>query len=124
VLSAPVGGVDEVRREQKGQDGRKFNRQMGGEVLCDASAPRVVDEDIEVILQMPTRDGDAVGRHRPCEIPVTHAQGALQHELDPRREMGLVLIADERMTPPQQVRETGLMDRVRKPAIRRLAIAH
>ena len=124
VLGAPVGGVDDIRLEQEREDRGEFNGEMRRELLGDAAAAGAIDEGIELILQMTTRHGDPMRRHLVRARPVAHAQGVLQNPLDARREVPLVLIAYERATAAQQVRETGLMDRVRKPAIRRPAVAH
>jgi hypothetical protein len=94
---------------------------MGGEILHDPSAAWLVDQEIELILQMAARDGDAVRRHPTGAIAVTDAQRALQHGLHAWGEVRVVLIADERTAPAQQMRE---MQRLREFAIRRPAVAH
>ena len=56
---------------------------------------RLVDEDIGLILQMATCNRDPRRGDRAGAIAVAHAQRTLQQRLDARREVALVLIADE-----------------------------
>ena len=90
--------------------------------LVASIASRLVDEDIELILQMATCDRDPMRGDRAGAIAVAHAQRTLQQRLDARREVALVLIADERPTPTQQMRDTGLMHGLSEAAVRRPAI--
>jgi hypothetical protein len=124
VFGAPVGGVDHVGLEQEGEHGRKLDGEMRGEIARDASGARAIDEGIELIVEMPPSDGQAMGRHCATPMAIPGRERALQDALDARREMVLTVIADEEATPPEQMGETRLMNGLIEPAIGRPAIAH
>ena len=123
VFGAPIGRIHDVGGEQEGKHGRKFDGEMGGKLLRDTLSPRTVDEGVELVLQVPAGDGDAVRRDGALKIPVADAQGVLQDPLDARRKAALVVVADQEATAPQQVSETALVKRGRKSPIRRPAVA-
>ena len=68
VFGAPVGGVNRVGVEEEGEDRRKFDGEMRREVPRDAAPAWSVDEGIELILQMPARDGDAIRLERLRDV--------------------------------------------------------
>ena len=96
---------------------------MRGEALSDTATARLIDESIEPILQMAAGDGDAVCGDGPALPAVTNPQSLLEDGLHPRGKPAFVLIANQRSTSSQQMRETRLMDRLREAPIRRPAVA-
>ena len=123
VFGAPIGRVDGIRLEEKGEDRGKFDREMRGKSARDVGGSRTVEEGIESVLQMPASHRDAMRGDRVVQIAVAHVQGVLQDLLDAGRKPALVMVADQIATAPQQMRETRLMDRGLETPIRRPAVA-
>jgi hypothetical protein len=123
LFGAPVGRINH-RVEQKGEDRRVFDREVGGKALGDTSATRLIDERVEPVFEVAASDGDAARRDRALAPAIVNPQRLLEDTADAWREGPLLMIADEGATTPEQMRETRLMDRVLKLAIRRPAIAH
>jgi hypothetical protein len=121
-FSAPVGRVDR-RVEQKREDRWVFDREIRGEALSGAATAGLIDESIEPILQMAAGDGNAVCGDGPAPPAVTNPQSLLEDGLHPRGEPAFVMVANQRSTSSQQMREARLMDRLCEAAIRRPAVA-
>jgi len=124
MFGAPVGGVDRIGFEEKGKDRGEFRGEMRRKSACDPSGARMLDECVELVLEVPARDRHTVGGHASLLMAVADAQRVLQDALHARREAAVPMITDQDATPAQQMRETGLMDRLIEPAIRRPAVAH
>jgi hypothetical protein len=124
VLGAPVSRGDRIRFEQKGEDRWEFDGEMGGEALGDARATGPIDERVELVLQMPTRNRDAVRRDVPMLIVVPDPQRVLKDPLHAWGKAAFLMVPDQRPTAPQQMREARLMERVLEPSIGRPAVAH
>ena len=124
VFGAPVRGVDGIRLEQEREHRRKLDREMGSEIARDATGARAIDEGIELIVQMATRDRQPMSRYLATPKAIARGERALQDALDVRREMVLAVIGDQRATPPEQMGQTGLMNRVIEAAIGRPPVAH
>lgn len=123
VFGAPVGGVDRVGVEEKGEDRRKFDGQMRGEMAGDATGARPFDQGIELILEMAAGHGETVTREGPPAIAIADVQRMLEYPLDVRREVKLAVIAHQQATTPEQMRETGLMQGRVEAAIGRPTVA-
>lgn len=123
VFGTPIGGLNGVGVEEKGEHGRKLDGQMRGEMPGHAAPAGPIDEGIELIVQMPPGDGETVRRHRAGTVAIADRQRVVEHVLHARREVIVPVIAHQRATAPQQMGETGLVDRVIEAAIRRPAIA-
>jgi hypothetical protein len=54
---------------------------------------------------------------------LAHSQRVLQQSLHARRKLAFFMLADQRATAPQQMRETSLMDATRESPIRCPAVA-
>lgn len=124
VFGAPIGGVDGVGLEQKREHRWKLDGEMRGEIARDAASARPIDEGIELIVQMTTGHGEAMGRDGAAPIAIADAQRALEHALHPRSEMRVAMIADQCATAPQQMGEARLVDRLIEAPIGRPAVAH
>ena len=124
VLGTPVGGVDHIGFKEKRKHGREFHGEVRGKALRNASRTGPINEDIELILQMPTGDGDPVRRDPPLVIAVADAQGVSQNPLDARCEMAFAMVPNQGPAPTQQMRETGLVNRLVKASIWCPAVAH
>lgn len=124
LLGAPVGGVDRLGVEEKRKHGREFDREVRREPACDVCGAGSIDQGVELILEMPARDGDAVRGQAPLLIAVADGQRVLQDALHAWRELAFPMITDQEATPAQQVRQTRLVDRVIEPSIGRPAVAH
>ncbi len=112
MFGAPVGRVDGVGLEQKREHRRKLDGEMRGERARDAASARPIDEGIELIVQMTTGHGEAMGRDGAAPIAIADAQRALEHALHPRGEVRVAMIADQRATTPQPMGEARLVDRL------------
>lgn len=124
VFGAPVRGVDGIRVEQEREHRRKLDREMGSEIARDATGARAIDEGVELIVQMATGDRQPMSRYLAAPKAIARGERALQDALDVRREMVLAVIGDQRATPPEQMGQTGLMNRVIEAAIGRPPVAH
>jgi hypothetical protein len=122
LFRTPVGRVDR-RVEQKREDRRVFDCEMRSEALSDAATARLIDESIEPILEMAAGDGDAVGGHGAPPPAVTNPQSLLEDGLHLWSKPVLGMVAHQRSTTSQQMREARLMDRLCEAAIRRPAVA-
>ncbi len=120
MFGAPIGGIDAIGLKEERENRREFDREMSRKAARDVRRSGMVDEGIELIVQS---DRDAMGGDVATQEPVAHAQG-VQEALDTRRKPALVIVAAERATPPQQMRETGLRNGAREAPIGRPAVAH
>ena len=122
LLRAPIGRV-EARVDEKAEKRGQFDGQMTGEALNLFDRAWILEQVQHLVEEMPARDIDAVCRDRAGGATVTHFEGMLEDARDPRRKAGPWMIVLQRATSPQQMTETGLMERVGKLAIRRPAVA-
>jgi hypothetical protein len=94
LFGTPVGRIDRGV-EQKGEDRRVFDREVRGKALRDTPAARPIDEGIEPVLEMATRDSDTARRDRALVPAIAHPQRLLEDTADAGREGPLLMIADE-----------------------------
>jgi hypothetical protein len=123
MFGPPVGCINQIRLEQEREDGGEFDGQMRGKMAGDSRRPGSIDERIELIHEMSASDSQAMGRDASVLIAVAHAERVLQQSLHVRRKVAFLMLADQRATASQQVRETRLMDGAGESTIRRPAIA-
>ena len=122
LFGTPIRRVDR-RVAQKGEDRGVFDREMRSKALGDAATARLINESIEPVFEMAAGDGDAVGGDSPVLPAVTNLQPPLEDGLHPRGKPVFIMIANQRSTSSQQMREARLMDGVCKTPIRRPAVA-
>src|SRR5262249_52489415 len=115
VFGAPVRGIDGVGFKEKREDGRKLDGEMRGEIAGDASGARRMDERVELMVEMTTRDREAMGRDGATLIAIADRERVLQDPLDARREVVLAVVGDQGATPPEQMGQTRLMNRMLEP---------
>jgi hypothetical protein len=122
LFGAPVRGV-EPSIDEETEDRGQFDGQMPGEAL-DVWDRAGIGEHVEQLReQMPARDVHAVGRDRAGDAAIAHSQRVMQDPRDARWQARPRMIALQEPTPPEEMRETGLMKRLEKLPIRSPAIA-
>jgi hypothetical protein len=97
---------------------------MRREALQRWRAHRVIHEVGQFVEESASRDRGAMSGDVTCVATVAHRERALQDVGDARGPLGTRMIAREFATPAEQVRQTGLMGRVREVPIRRPAVTH
>ena len=124
VFGAPVGGIDRGRIEEKREERRPLDREVRRKPPHVGEGPGMIEESIEALEQAAARDRQSVWRHLTVPIPIAQRQGLLQGVSDGKDEADARVISVKLARPPQQVRQTRLMERAGEAAIRRPAIAH
>lgn len=109
--------------KEKREEGGPLDREMCGKAAHVGQSSGMIEVTIEVLEQAAARHGESVRRHPAVEIPVAKREGALQNVPHERHEERPRMIGLQQPTPPQQMRQTGLMDRVCEAAIRRPPVA-
>jgi len=122
LLSAPVGGV-QIRIDEKAEQRRQFDLEVPREALDVVNRARISEQIQQLVEEVTTRDIDAVCRNGVGRASVPYLQRVLQNARDPRREAGAWMIALKGATPPEEMPQTRLMERVGELPIRRPAIA-
>lgn len=74
-------------------------------------------------MHVAPRDRHAMGRHGLRVAAVSHVQRLLQNRLDPGGEGRVRMVLVQRVTPAEQMRQTGLRDRSGELPIRGPAVA-
>src|SRR5262249_19687067 len=86
---------DRVGFEQKSKHCREFDGEMCGEAAGDVRDPGSINQGIQLVLEMPARDGDTVCGDVASLKAVTHAQRVLQDALDLWGKPTLPMIPDQ-----------------------------
>lgn len=123
MFGAPIGGVD-VRCKEKGEDARKLDAQMRGEPRHGGQAARAIKSVEKLADQSAACDGGAVNGDRSVITTITKGERTLQDLFNLRGKRGAGMIAMQGPAPPEQVRHTRLMSRVREMPIRGPAIVN
>src|SRR5205807_2311464 len=105
------------------EERRQFDGEMTRESLHLRNRPRLVEDVEHLLKEMPARDIDAVRRDRTGGVTVAHLEGVLEDARDPRGESCAWMVGLQQTTSPEQMAETGLMERVGELSIRRPAVA-
>ena len=122
VLGPPVRRVDGWVAEE-GEQGRRFDRQMGGEALDRGNGGSHGAEQVERLFEQPAaRDGEPVRGHRASGVAIAQREGLQEAVLHTRGKWTAGMIGLEQPTPTQEMRETRLMVRVHEAAVRGPAI--
>jgi hypothetical protein len=94
MVGAPVARVDRIGFEREGKHRREFDGEVHRETARDVRAAGAIDEREQLILQMPTRDGRAVGGGTAVLIRVANTERVLEDPLDLGREAAFPMIPD------------------------------
>jgi hypothetical protein len=122
LFRAPVRGV-EPGIDEETEDRGQFDDQMPGEAL-DVWDRAGIGEPVEQLREeMPARDVHAMGRDRASDAAIAHGERVMQNPRDARGQARPRMIAVQEPTPPEKMRETGLMKRLEKLPVRGPAIA-
>jgi hypothetical protein len=123
LLGAPIRGIDGRRIEQESEERREFDGEMRREPLHIRHRTGLVEAPIDAIHQVPARDGEAVSRDASRAVAIPQGERLLKRRAHGGHEAGARMIGLQQPTASEQMRETGLVDRLRETPIRRPAIA-
>ena len=118
-----VGGVDR-RVPQKAEYRREFGGQVRGEAVGGVQRRRFVDQPTELGEQSAASGCQTMVAQQPGVAAVAEVEAGLQDALHPGGPRAARMIGSELPRSPDQVSQTGLVQRVGEAAIRRPPVAH
>ncbi len=117
LFGAPIRGVQR-EIEEKAEERRQFGAEMSGEPLAGPHASRSIEQVEHARDQVSARHRGAMRGGLARAEPVANVERLLQHSMHLRRPARAWMRLHDLAAPPQQMRDTRLMDRVVKLTVR------